>query len=483
MTVAARARAAGCRGSEAALIRTLIIVVVVVALVSSLGAPLVPAIAADRGVAPATAQWTLTVTLLTGAVACPVLGRLGDGRHRRRVILVTLAGVALGCALALPSWDFWVLLLGRALQGLGLGLMPLTMAVARDHLSAGRLRGAVSLLSITTVAGAGIGYPISGALAAAASIEASYAFGLAVSLAALTSAFLVLPDGGHLDRQRLDHLGAVLVGAGVAGLLVAVSEGDSWGWASSRVLGLLVASLLMLSIWAWHELHTRVPLIELRLLRRRAVLVANLTAVAAGAGIYLLMSTVSWLLQSAGDGGGSGFGQTALVASLAMVPFSVVSVATSFVVTRAFADADEGWLLPVGCVLFGLSMVGLATMRDDVWMVFVVMAIGGTGAGCTFAAMPRIIVAAVPRHEVGSAIGFNQVLRTIGYATGSAISAALLATYAGPSGSTLPAGYDAAAVIGMTVFGVAALAGAALAVVPRQRFTSVPDDLATPPDP
>src|SRR5262249_18512963 len=78
-------------GTQAGLTAALVLVVVCVGVVSSLGAPLIPAIAASRNVSPAAAQWSLTVTLLTGAVAAPILGRLGDGPGRREVILATLA--------------------------------------------------------------------------------------------------------------------------------------------------------------------------------------------------------------------------------------------------------------------------------------------------------------------------------------------------------------------------------------------------------
>ena len=111
----------------------LIFIGTVVAVISSLGAPLVPAIASSTGASLPHAQWALTITLLVGAVATPVVGRLGDGPHRRAVVLVVLGLVTLGGVLAaLPLGLGW-LIAGRGLQGFGLGLTPVAIAIARTR--------------------------------------------------------------------------------------------------------------------------------------------------------------------------------------------------------------------------------------------------------------------------------------------------------------------------------------------------------------
>ncbi len=106
----------------------------VVSIVSSLGAPLIPRLAERLHTSLSSAQWALTATLVVAAVASPLVGRLGDGRHRRRVILICMALVVIGGALAAATHALAPLIAGRALQGLGLALMPLTMAAAREHL-------------------------------------------------------------------------------------------------------------------------------------------------------------------------------------------------------------------------------------------------------------------------------------------------------------------------------------------------------------
>src|ERR1700753_3369269 len=143
----------------------LIAVGLVVSLISSLGAPLIPTIAEDLHASLSSTQWSLTATLLVGAVVSPLVGRLGDGPHRRTVLLSCLALVTLGGAIAALAGTLPVLIAGRALQGIGLALLPLTMASARSHLPAERAHRTIATLSVIAAVGVGLGYPITGFIA------------------------------------------------------------------------------------------------------------------------------------------------------------------------------------------------------------------------------------------------------------------------------------------------------------------------------
>ncbi len=170
------------------LVPTLVFIGLVVAVVGSLGAPLITAVAVDYGVSLSAAQWTLTIALLSGAVATPILGRLGSGPRRRAVVLTTLAAVVAGSALTVLPLPFAALLIGRGAQGLGLGLTALMMATARDHLDPRRSASTIALLSVASTAGIGVGYPLAGLLTDLGGVRAAYGLGLAVTAAALIAA-------------------------------------------------------------------------------------------------------------------------------------------------------------------------------------------------------------------------------------------------------------------------------------------------------
>lgn len=459
---------------ERALVPVLVFLGMVVAVVSSLGAPLVPTIAELNDVSLATAQWSLTITFLVGAVATPILGRLADGPWRRQVVLIALAVVVLGSALAALPLGFTALLLGRAMQGVGLGLTSLAIAIARDHVNGERARSTIAMLSITTVAGVGLGYPVTGLIAQDLGLHAGFWFGAIVGALALALAVLVIPASSHRQAHPLDVPGAVLLGAALAGLVLALSEAESWGWASARLLGLTALSLLLLVAWVRQELRTAYPLVDLRLIRHRAVLTADVTGICAGVGMYLLLSLITRYVQTP-TSAGYGFNSSITVAGLVLLPFSVGSVAASRIAPLIGRRTSPDLVLPIGSLVFLAAMLSFTFTRGSLWMIFVTMGVAGLGVGCTFAALPGLIVRSVPAGETGSATSFNQVLRTVGYSAGSALSATVLEAHT-PTGQLLPgsSGYTTAALIGCGVWVVTAVVSF---VLPRRGSASPVDRL------
>jgi MFS family permease len=422
-----------------------------VAVISSLGAPLVPAIADAEGVSLSNAQWSLTITLVTGAVATPVIGRLGDSRWRRQVVITVLAAVVVGNLLAaLPLGLSW-LLVGRALQGLGLGLTPVAIATARDALSGQRSVSAVAALSVTTVAGMGLGYPLTGLIAEVGGVRAAFWFGAGASLLALLGTVRVFPPSPDVPSRSLDFTGAVLLGVGLAAALLVLSEGEAWGWTSTPLLLLALLSLIAGAGWVLWELRSAAPLVDVRLALRRKAATAHAAALLAGLGMYLLVASVARLAQTPTTTG-YGFGATVVVAGLILVPFSLASMAAGRLIRLLPAHLGPRAVLGSSSTLLAAAMGVFGSTRGSLWQLFLVMAIAGLGVGGAFAALPGLIVSAVPHAETGSAMSFNQVLRYVGYATGSALSATLLEA-ATPLGERLPRadGYTTVAIAGALV--------------------------------
>lgn len=444
------------------LVPTLIFLGTVVAVVSSLGAPLIPRIAAADGVSVTDAQWSLTITLLVGTIATPIMGRLGDGPARRTVMLAGLVLVTAGCALAALPTGFAALLVGRGLQGAGLGLTPLAIATARDSLPPHRARPTMAMLSITTVAGVGLGYPVTGLIAEYGGLHLAYWFGAVVSLVALLTAGRIVPSSRHLPRVRLDVPGAVLLGAGLAALILFISEGDAWGWFSPRSVGAIVVAVVTTATWTGYELRHQRPLVDLRLLRHRGVLAADVAAVLAGLGMYLLISLVVQFVQTP-VGTAGGLGGSVVVAGLVLLPFSAGSFAASRITPLVVSRGGERLLIPAASALALAGMVLFGLLRHTIGELVIVMAVVGLAVGTVFAVMPGMITRAVPAQETGSAMSFNQVLRYVGYSTGSALSAAMLAAHT-PSWRPYPSasGYTAAALLGVALWLMSLAAGALL---------------------
>jgi predicted MFS family arabinose efflux permease len=452
------------------LIPTLVYCGLCTSVVGSLGALLIPTIADDQDIARGTAQWVLTAALLVGAVATPVLGALSDGPRRRRVLLATLALVLVGSVLAATATSFGQLLVGRALQGLAYGVIPMATAMARALLPPERVRGTAAALSVTTVTGAGLSFPVTGIVVEQWGYHAAFWLAVVFTAPAFLAVLATAPrddPAAHPSGTRLDWTGAGLLAVALAGLLVAVSQGDHWGWASPVVIGLFTLAGLLFPVWAWVELRTPHPLVQLRSMVNRDVALANVTTLVLGAMLFAASSSVSQLLQTP-SWTGYGFGLAVFATGLAMLPTSVASVAANGVMHVLGRWFTPHALLPLGPLFIGLDMAFLALFHDHLWQVFVGVFLHGLATGASLVLMPALILAAVPPQQTGSAIGLNQVLRTVGGSVGSALVGALLAA-ATLTGERLPLEHGYTLVFGTTAAACAVLTVALLAMSVSRR--------------
>lgn len=451
------------------LVPSLVFIALVVAAVGSLGAPLITSVATTFHVSLASAQWTLTITLLAGAVATPLLGRLGAGPRRRGVILATLAVVTGGSVLTVLAQSFGWLLAGRAAQGAGLGLTALMMGVARDHLPRQRSASVIALVSVASTIGIGVGYPLAALLAEFGGLRAAYGLGAIVTAVALVTAVVSMPAPPPGRSASVDIPGTVLLAAGLLSVLLVVSETSLWTWHRSAAVALTIGGVLLLCAWAGYELRTPAPLVDVRLLRNRAVAVANLAMLVAGVGMYLLLTLITRYAQTP-PAGGYGFGLSTFEAGLVLVPFSLLGFVAGKVTPPLVRRTGAAAQLTVGAVVV-LGAFGVFVLaRSDVTELLAAMAVLGFGVGSFSAAMPAVILAVTPQGETTSAMGFNQVVRGVGFSVGSAVGGLVLAAGT-PVGRLFPAdyAYSAAAWIGVLVMTAAAWISAALGRAPAGR--------------
>jgi MFS family permease len=418
------------------LVPTLVLSGSLMSVVSSLGTNLVPTLSRADGVSLSTGEWILTITLLTGALATPVMGRLADGPRQRTVILVSLASVVVGCVVSAISNGFTVLIIGRAFQGVGLGLLPVAMAIARRNLSPDSARQTIATLSVSTAIGAGLGYPVAGLIAQVLNFRAAYWFGAIAVTGAFVLAALVLPPRSAAPSRRFDVVGASLLSLVIIGISVVLSEGGGWGWTSARSLGVVAASVVLLGIWIPYELRSVEPLVSLRQVRNRSVLTADASGFLISLALYLLLPVIVEFVQIPRSAG-YGFGASLVVSGLVLLPLS----AGSFVSSRLLVVYERRFgprtMIPLGSVVFALAALFFALEHSALWEAFVTSAICGLAVGFTTGAMPGFIVRAVAQSETGSATGFYQVVRSIGLTVGSALSAAVLMSHT-QHGQSLP---------------------------------------------
>ncbi|MEV8148556.1 MFS transporter [Arthrobacter sp. NPDC080073] len=439
------------------LMPTLVYAALSTAIVSSLGMLLVPSISREMDVSVSTAQWMLTVNLLVGAVATPIMGRLSDGPHKKRLLMSALSIILIGSIIAAVSPNFTVFLVGRALQGLTYGVVPVTIALARRYVRSDKVQFSISSLSVTVSTGIGIGYPLTGIIAGLFDFRFAFWFAALFVVTAIAVVFRVVPAGPDKRAPRVpfDYTGAVLLGLGLGALLLGIGEGPNWGWGSLWTNGAFMFAAAVLTAWVRTELRTPHPLVNLQVLRNGQVLLANGTAVGLGAAMYIGLS-ISSLVAQAPTSTGYGIAMPIFWAGFVMFPLSVGSFGANRLVRRLARRIRLATLLPIGAGMITAAGILLWFAHAELWEILIGMLVFGLGTGSSYAAMPALIARSVAANELGSSVSFNQVLRTVGSSFGTAASGAVLAANMAPdlhpTGAGINATFAIGAILCLTVF-------------------------------
>jgi len=413
--------------------------------------------------------WVLTVLLLVASVATPIFGKLGDQYGKERLLVISLALFFVGCVGAAAAWNIWALIFFRAFQGLGAAVFPLSFGIIRDEFPREKVGVGIGLISAVFGVGGGFGIVFSGLIVDHLSWRWLFIFGAIPVAIAAVLVHRFVPESPIKTPSRVDFLGGVLLSAGLICLLLALTEGESWGWTSARIGGLFAAAAVFLALWVGAELRVPEPMVDMRVFVRRQVLFTNICALITGFAMFGTFVLIPNFVEAPRGLGADaarlvnyGFGATATKAGLYLVPSSFALLFAGPAAGLIGRRTGSKWPLAAGMLLSGSSAVMLALWHDEPWQVLVAMPVLGTGVGFAFAAMATLITEAVSPSETGIATGMNTVMRTVGGVIGGEVGAAILTAHLIP-GTNVPGvrGYEVA----FAIAGAAALIGVGVAVL------------------
>ena len=430
--------------------------------------PALPVLAVELGTSTAWATWLLTGFLLSASVAIPVLGKLGDQHGKERLLVISLGVFLLGSIGACFAWDIGSLIGFRILQGAGGAVFPLSFSIIKDEFPAEKVGVAVGAVSAVFAVGGSLGLVLSGVIVDHVSWRWIFAVGAVEVAAAVVLVYLFVPESPIKTPSRVDFPGAALLSVGLLALLLALTEGERWGWASGRILGLFGASATALVAWGLVELRVPEPMVDMRMLANREVLFANLTALIAGFALFGSFILVPSLLQLPRELAVYGFGASATVTGLYLLPSSVTGFLSGPLAGVLSRRVHAKWALSLGMALGAVGLAFLAVWHSEPWHIVFGMLLLGAGLPATFAAMAKIIVDAVRQSETGVATGMNTVMRTIGGVVGGQVGAALLVSETVAGGVPAESAYVTAFAVGAGGALVGALV--ALLITPRRRL-------------
>lgn len=432
------------------------------AVLQSLVAPALGTIGKDLGVTTTDASWVLTAYLLSAAVLTPILGRLGDMVGKRKVIIVVLALLLVGTVLSALAPNLGVLVVGRILQGAAGAVMPLSIGIVRDELPKERVSVTIGLLSAIFGIGAGVGIVAAGPIVQALNWHWLFWFPAILVVIALLGAIFGIPESPVRTPGRLDWVGTAIVSIGLVALLLAISEGEKWGWDDGKTIGLLILGGIALVVFVFVELRVKEPLIDIRLFRHRGVWTAHVVALAFGFAMFGTFILVPTLLQLP-TVLGYGFGKSVSEAGLYLLPTVVAMVISGVVAGALIRRIGPKIPMILGGVSVSIAFLIPALGHSDDWQIILSGVLTGIGIGMALAATSNAIVESVPAAQTGEAISANTVIRTVGSSIGTAVIAALISSNVTAQGAPK----DDAFTIGFWVSaGVGAIAIIAAIVAP-----------------
>ncbi len=438
------------------------------ALSQTVVSPALPEIQREFGATPTSAAWILTGYLLAAAVATPIVGKLGDLFGRGRVLTLVLLAFAAGSAVCALAPSLGVLVLGRVIQGVGGGIFPLAFGIIRETFPPERVSTAIGGISATFGIGGGVGLVIAGLIVEA--LDASWLFWL--GLMALPAAFAIhryVPREETRKDAKVDWLGAALLSISLASLLYGLSKANAWGWGDPRTLALILGGLAMAGFWGWVETKIPQPLVDMRVLRRRPVLMTNITAVLIGFSMFASFLLIPQLAQTP-ESTGYGFGTSVTGAGLLMLPSTLIMLVAGPWAGRIALRANSRLPLVLGAGFGALAFAFYAVAHDEVWQIAFGGVLLGIGIGFSFSAMANLVVESVPREEVGVATGINTIMRSLGGALGAQLVATLLTTQTiGNPPIPTEAAYTDAFIVAAIASALAVVASLMIPVVKRPR--------------
>lgn len=377
------------------------------------------------GTTVSNAGWVVTITLLAGAVSMVMSGRLGDLLGKQRVLVATSALLVVGSLISAMSDTLAPMLVGRALQGMALGFIPVGIALIREVTPPEMANTAIAAMSATLGVGGAIGLPLSAFVAQTFDYHAIFYMGAALSALMTLGVVVLVPHRNDHAGGSLDYVGAVGLTIGLVVTLIGVSKGNTWGWAGTRTLGSIVGGVVVLLVWGAYELRRREPLVNLRVSSSRPVLLTNLAAIAIGFGMMAQSIVVPQLLQLP-TATGFGLGQTLLAAGLWMAPSGLVMMLFAPISGRLMSAVGPKQTLMLGATVLGLGYLSAFFLMSSPWQLLVASSIAAAGVGIGYGAMPTLIMGNVAPREAGAAVGINALMRSIGTTSAAAVMVTVL---------------------------------------------------------
>ena len=391
--------------------------------------PILPEVPAVFNVQPDDAAWVIIITLLTSTVSTAIVSRMADLYGRKRMLIIALGFLCAGSLIAALSMSFTAVIIGRAMQGLATGIVPIGISLIHTHVNTKQATMGVALLSGTIGFGSALGLPLSGVLMTTTGMSGIFWSSCAASAVFIVAVFVFVPEAPERLQRKLDPTSTVLLAVWLTAVTLLISKAASWGIASPLTISMAVLSLVAFLSWVRVSMRTPNAVIDVRLAMTPQMFRINLASFLATFGMFanhlLTIQEARAPIENE-----IGLGLPVTQAGLILLP-SALSMMLLAPVSGAFMNRyGPGAALATGTVVMSLGFAFRALFHGSFAEVLTGTIIVGIGVAFAFASMPALVTAASPPSEHASANGVNALIRSLSGAIASASYALILVAFA-----------------------------------------------------
>ncbi|MFC5406606.1 MFS transporter [Cohnella soli] len=384
---------------------SILLVVTLVSFITNLDATIVvnglPPLMEDLHLSIGTGMWTITSFYITSTVFLLPSGRWSDMFGTKRIFLWGFALFTIATAFCGMS-DSGAALIGvRLLQGAGAAMaMAASTPILIRTFPPNKIGFALGINNIAWVTGSLLGPVVGGVLIGEFGWRSMFYAIVPIGIVGLVAGIVILEDDQSSEKTKTDWLGVLTYGTGLTGLLIVLSEAQTWGWVSGRTLGLFAAVLFLWIVFVFIEQKAKYPLFHLGLLAYRNYTIGLGITMSYCVGYFSITILLTLYLQGA-------LHLSSLESGLLLIPLSVPQLFTAPFGGRLADRIGPAKMIVLGSFLIGLSLLMLGQLGPKLSNIAVIvpLLIISAATGLSWPSLAKAVLSAAPQEQAGSASG------------------------------------------------------------------------------
>lgn len=387
--------------------------------------PALPKIVTQYGISIDHASLIISLYTVFGVAVIPLFGKLGDIYGKKRVMMYILLIYLIAATTTSLAPNFNLILVSRFIQGVGLGVFALAFSLAREQFPRKLVPRAQGIISAVQVAGGALGLYGGAVITNEFGWQGNYRIAIPAIVAVTALIYLVVRESTEKKPGvKLDYVGAGWLGGSLTAIVLGLSEGPTWGWTSALTLGLLTVGLVMIIPLALYERRLVEPVLDLKLLKQRNMMAANLLIICYGLSLGVAFQTFVYALELPPP---SGFGIGITEIGIYLLPLAVVLLPVALVVGRAIPNYGVKPFLYLGSAIAAAAflLISTYTSPNQIETYLIVYAFG---SGMLTVSIQNLLVLSIANTEMALGTSLNTAFRYVGQSLGAPVAGAVLTT-------------------------------------------------------